>query len=555
MIRTATSAAALIVLAGCAPAPVEDVSWVIETVVGPSPFHGVHGLAVAPDGSLLAGSVVGQTIYRVNPDTGEISTVLGAPSGMADDLAFGPGGVLAWTGYLTGEVYVQEPDGEPRRVATGLPGANSLAFSPDGRLFVTQVFLADALHEVDWRGDGGARLIKSDLGGLNGFEFGPDGMIYGPLWFSGLIVKVDPADGRATQIASGFEIPAAANFGPDGMLYAIDTKTGDVKKIDPASGLVTTLARLKPSLDNLAIAPSGLIYVSNMADASIHEVHPITGGVRKVISGPLATPTDIALGTGSGGSEILHIADTFAWRTLNTATRELSAPLRMYRDELENPLGVSATKESGVVMLTSWAAGTVQLAAMTDAPDQGLSVGVIHGFQAPVDVLELADGRAVVLEAGAGSLRLLSQGDANAAASQTASLLASGLNVAVALAQAPDGAVWISEYAGGTLARLDLATGQLTRPITGLEGPEGIDFGSDGRIYVAETGARRVVAIDPMSLQKEILAEGLGIGLAAAPGALPSYTTTGIAVSDRDGSVYVASDLPNAILRIRKTGS
>jgi hypothetical protein len=47
-----------------------------------------------------------------------------------------------------------------------------------------------------------------------------------------------------------------------------------------------------------------------------------------------------------------------------------------------------------------------------------------------------------------------------------------------------------------------------------------------------------------------VLAEGLKTGLASAEGTLPAYTTTGVAVSRKDGAVYVASDITNAIYRI-----
>ena len=30
------------------------------------------------------------------------------------------------------------------------------------------------------------------MGGFNSFAVGPDGMLYGPLWFKGQVVRVDP---------------------------------------------------------------------------------------------------------------------------------------------------------------------------------------------------------------------------------------------------------------------------------------------------------------------------------------------------------------------------
>src|SRR6185503_12204912 len=422
------------------------------------------------------GSVVGQAIYAVNPTTGEVTTRIGPPDGMAYDMAFGPDGVMAWTGYLTGKVFVQDKGGAPRMVASGLPGANSLAFTKDGKLYMTQVFLGDALYEVDWKGTGGAKLIKKDLGGLNGFEFGPDGMIYGPIWFRGLIARVDPKTGAATDYATGFKIPAAANFGPDGNLYAIDTKTGEIKRIDKTTRQVRVIATLTPSIDNLAFGPNGMIYVSNMADAEIDEVDPATGAVRKVVSGSLATPTDLAISTDPTG-ETLHVADVFAYRAIDTATGEIATPMRMYRDEGDNPLGVGAGASK--VLIASWSAGSVQVFD----PVSGASLATHRGLAAPVDGLELADGRLLVLEAGKGAISELDPAKPATADSPPKQLVA-GLTAPVAMALAADGKIYVTE-SGGSLARVDLATGEIVRVANDLKSPEGVDVGADGRVYVA----------------------------------------------------------------------
>ncbi len=191
--------------------------------------------------------------------------------------------------------------------------------------------------------------------------------------------------------------PAAANFGPDGNLYAIDTKTGAVKRIDMKTKAVSVIATLPPALDNLAIAPDGTIYVSNMAEASIFEVKPDTGAVRTVVSGPLATPTDLAITDGPDG-EKLHVADVFAYRVIDTATGKITDPLRMYRNETDNQLGVGAGKSK--VLITSWAAGMVQVVDRASGAAE-----IHHGFEAPTDALELADGRLIVLEAATGDIR------------------------------------------------------------------------------------------------------------------------------------------------------
>ncbi len=542
MIRTLCSVS-LLALAACGggePAPpAAPAAWTVSEFIGPSPFHGLHGLAVEEDGTILAGSVVGQAIYAVNPTSGDVTERMGPPDGMADDIAFGPNGEMAWTGYLTGKVFIQPKGGQPTMISSDLPGSNSLAFTKEGKLYFTQVFLGDALYEADVTGATPARLIRKDLGGFNGFEVGPDGMLYGPLWFKNAIVRIDPATGKDTVVAAGFQIPAAANFGPDGNLYAIDTKTGEVKRIDMKTKAVTVIATLAPALDNLAIAKDGTIYVSNMADATIYAVNSADGAVRTIISGPLATPTDLVLTDGPEG-EKLHVADVFTYRVIDTATKQITDPLRMYRDETENQLGIGAGKSK--VLITSWAAGMVQVVDRASGATK-----IHHGFTAPSDAIELADGRLIALEAATGNIRLVTDGDASGEP------LVTGLNFPVAMAEAADGKLYVTETSPqtkGTLSEVDLATGAINRVLEGLEGPEGVDVGADGRVYLAEAGAGRVIAFDPKDKSKTTIAEGLKMGLPAAEGTLPAYTTTGVAVSRKDGSVYVASDITNAIYRI-----
>jgi outer membrane protein assembly factor BamB len=147
--RSASIAAAvLFTTTVCAAAETYEVT----NLVPGSAFHGVHGLAVDKSGRLFAGSVAGAALYEVDRDTGTAKIVVPSPVGMADDIAIAPDGTMAWTGFLTGDLYARKGDGPIRKLASGLPGINSLAYRKDGRLYPSTVFLGGTLYEIDVEG-------------------------------------------------------------------------------------------------------------------------------------------------------------------------------------------------------------------------------------------------------------------------------------------------------------------------------------------------------------------------------------------------------------------
>ena len=318
---------------------------------------------------------------------------------MADDIAFAPDGTMAWTGFLTGDSTRRKGEGPVKKLASGLPGINSLAFASDGRLYATQVFLGDALYEIDVEGVKPPRKIMEKMGGLNGFEFGPDGMLYGPLWFKGQIARVDVDKAELTVVADGFKIPAAVNFDYKGNLWVVDTALGQLVRVDPKTGAKKMVAQLKPSLDNLAIDAKDRIFVSNMADNGIQEVDAETGAARQVIIGQ----------TGAARRHRRRLRRRqrhhlcrrrVAYRTVDGATGEVSEAARMHADGVTLEYPMSATASGDDVLLSSWFTGTVQLIDRKT----GKTREMLHGFKAPHDAIKLNDGSILVNELGTKSL-------------------------------------------------------------------------------------------------------------------------------------------------------
>ncbi len=523
-------------LAACSTAPTRPAGWAApEVLVPPSSFHGVHGLAVDAKGRLLAGTVVGNDMWEVDRKTGQAKVFIASPEGQADDIAVGPKGELAWTSYLQGIVRLRESDAAPIRiVAKDLPGINSLAFDQkNGKLYASQVFLGDALWEIDLAGGRPPRLIVKDMGGFNGFEVGPDGQLYGPLWFKGQLVRINPADGAITVLNREFKIPAAANLDGKGNLWAVDTNTGDVAKVDLASGKKTVVTTLATALDNLAIAPEGTVYVSNMADNAIIEIDPATGRSKTLTSGKLAVAGGMKLGGGS-----LWIADTFSFRRIDPQTGAVTDIARMQASDMEYPMTVGLGTRQ--LALVSWFTGTVQLIDRASLK----TATMIHGFKAPYDAIPMDDGSVLVAEIATGNLLR-----ARGADFKDRQVVAGGLAGPVQMVLGRDGAVYLTE-AAGNLLRIDLGSGAKTVVAGQLALPEGLAQTPWGSFIVAESAARRLVEINPVDGTRRTVADNLPIGLEGGPGMPPPYIVTGVAVAE-DGTVFVSADRNNAVLKIR----
>ncbi len=533
----ATVAAAVLLTTGVGAAA---QTYEVTKLVPGSAFHGVHGLGIDKAGRLFAGSVAGAALYEVDLTAGTAKIAVPGPEGMADDIAFAPDGTMAWTGFLTGDLYSRKGDGPVKKLASGLPGINSLAFRKDGRLYATQVFLGDALYEIDVEGVKPPRQIMEKMGGLNGFEFGPDGMLYGPLWFKGQVARVDVDKAELTVVADGFKIPAAVNFDSKGNLWVVDTALGQLVRVDPKTGAKKMVAQLKPSLDNLAIDANDRIFVSNMADNGIQEVDAETGAARQVISGKLALPGGIGV-VSDGTKDTIYVADVFAYRTVDGATGEVSEAARMHADGVTLEYPMSATASGDDVLLSSWFTGTVQLIDRKT----GKTKEMLHGFKAPHDAIKLYDGSILVSELGTKSL-VRASGEHG----KDRSILIGGLEGPVGMVGGAKGDVYVTEAFAGLVSLIG-SNGEKTVIAKDLKMPEGIARAADGRLIVAEVGAKRIIEINPQNGAVTEIAGNLPIGLAATPGGLPTNIPTGVGIG-ASGTIYFSSDIENAIYKVTK---
>ena len=520
-----------VALAVAAPATAQTITKLVPG----SAFKGIHGIKFAPSGELYAGSVVGQTLYGVNVDTGAIRVIEKPPEGMADDVAFGPGGQVVWTSISAGLVHSRIGKGPVTVLAKDMPGANSIAFSRDGkRLFLGQVFAGDGVWELDPKGIKPPRAITGPVGGFNSFAPGPDGMLYGPLWFKNQVAKINPDTGSVTVVADGFKTPAAAKFNSKNVLYVIATESGELFAVDIKTGTKTKVAQLSSSLDNIAVNRQDRVFVSNMADNGIQEVNLKTGALRQVVpGGGLAIPADIAV-TSKDGHDTLYVADVFAYRSVDGTTGKVTDIARAHGPtHLDYPTGVSVSGNS--VYLAGVATGTVQVFDQTT----GKSTALLSDFKAPSDAIMMPNGALMVAEINAGNL-IQVRGDVRA-------VLRSGLKGPAGLALAADGSILVAEIDAGRITKVDPATGVSTTFAEGLNRPKAIAVTTSGQVLVLEVGARRIIEIDPKTGAFKPVTGILPVGFPTQPG----LTGAGIAVGET-GVIYLASDVENAIYKITR---
>lgn len=504
--------------------------WRQETLVSGSGFHTVNGLTLDHNGEILIASLASESIFRFNPETKEVRTEVVGPNGGSDDLVVSASGALFWTDPVAGVVRTRSDDGMVTVVADGLPGVNSIAFSPDGRLFVGQTFFADSFWEIDPEGNQPPRLVAPNTRGVNAFAFGLDGKIYGPVAHDGTIVRMDPDTGMTDVVAEGLKTPVSVRWGPDNELYALAGATGELLKIDPRTGSSTLVAQVSAPVDNMVIAESGVAYLTNMADNAVIAVDTTSGVATSLIHGDLAFPKDIALAT-TGNRDVLYIADSTALRSVDTGTGEVTDIARRLTSDLQFPSGIDV--DSQQVHLASEITASVQ----TVDRSTGKFIAKTEGFDRPSDVVGLPDGSLLVAEGSSGRIVHLVGEDRTVIADELAaptSLVADG-----------DGNVYFVEATVGRIMKLEMHSRTLTEISDQFDAIRSIDLIPDGRIAVLESKSGDLRILNPTTGEIVTIASGLPVGHLQEP-----YPRSGGMAVGSDGAIYVAADRENSILKL-----
>jgi len=242
-----------------------------------SPAYDRHGnLYVTFSGSRGQQAPVAVFIVRQDGTREPFVTDLPNPT----SLAFGPDGRLYVSSRFDGSVYRVEPDGRPALYASDLGVACGLAFGPDGALYVGD--RSGSVLRVEH--DGRAHVFATLPASVAAFHlaFGADGSLYVTAPTLGThdpVYRISP-EGHAAAWSAGFGRPQGLAFDATGNLYVVDALAGSsgLYRIRPDAPHAPELMLSGGALIGLAFDPHG-----GIALAATEKVYRLAVGLKGLL--------------------------------------------------------------------------------------------------------------------------------------------------------------------------------------------------------------------------------------------------------------------------------
>ena len=500
-----------------------------------------NGIFFDADNNLWIANVFGQTITKVDPETGEILEVLDASNGVlsADDLTFGPDGTMYWTEILTSAVHKRTPEGETVVLVEpgGLINANPITLTDDGRLFSAGCYAESVgIFEIDPVNGGIIDTVRDGDPGCasNAMDFLGD-TLYSPRPFEDRIVSVDIDTGELTDVTTGWATPIAVKFNSHGELYAGAQGTGEIIRIDLDNPDVTANREVITTfpvgwIDNLAFDKDDRLYVSSASDGGVVEILE-NGETRTVVPGLLTLPIGLAL-----FDDEIVTANGAQLASFDKRSGDLTSIYRSAAGVGTLPFMTSMSSAGDYVVGMSFFFNEIALIDRST----GMRVATAP-MPAPMDALEYR-GDLIVTDLGTNTVELVDIDD---------------LTQRTVLAEVPvpvgvtgdDNDVYVASVVTGQVLQVIADGVVLETPAviaSDLAGPEGITMHDGGTsILVVEGATGSLTEVDIATGEKQTIAAGLDLYPGSA--VLPFGYFNDV---ESDGeAIFVSVDRGNEILR------
>jgi sugar lactone lactonase YvrE len=198
-----------------------------------------------------------------------------------------------------------------RQVATGVHQVDNPAVDRDGRVYVTYSGTRGQQSPVSVfriSPEGPREPFVTGIVNATSLAFGPDGNLYISSRFDGSVYRVFD-DGHYEVVASDLGLACGLAFAPDGTMFVGD-RSGTIFHIDP-KGRTETLTTLPASVAafHLAMGPDDALYVTGPTLASYDRVY------RVDLAGK-SEPLDVTFGRPQGLAfdhhGVLHVVEALA---------------------------------------------------------------------------------------------------------------------------------------------------------------------------------------------------------------------------------------------------